>query len=739
LLPIILIIMQNIRQSLSVINQKFDPGNLALKRSTKTFIAILISLAIFWQTPGMAMFAAISSMLLSRSQVGFTINERRFTMLATGIIMIIVSVPVSLISQNNWLAVSFVVVASFTTFFLVGNRVVPDFPAISILALSVVEMAFSHTLESGLKFSGLFLMTTTLVYTLHFILWPTRPRKRLKAQIDIINSNLNNYNKSIHATHPDAETGMKNTLELSDNVRRSIGDFRRLWQLFKVKTGNDKNIESRYLDIYTGLGKIHEYLILLWQFRVSAWNSDLYNKMIIDGEQINQIINYLLARHDPDIVKPSDKKLQQLKIQIEKIGNEYLEKFKADFNDETHRGWVAIINAVKALETLIDDLQRMKMDAEFEVVSFSVSDKIKSFLKKLLEAVKNVKFSNPAVKFGIRSSIIIGATAAYAAFYEPEFGYWLVLFAVLLIRPNIGVSIKAGKDRLIGTIAGSLLAMVFLMVVPVAHVVFFIFLFLSVFLMLWFINLNRMIPMVTALTFMIVCLFYLLYPSNTNLVWLRISYTLSTVMLVIFVSFLLWPEKARKKFAGALASAIEVEKDFFGKIMNSAIYDQIGILTIPEKQKFRDHIQQLNAVIEATKNEVIQERVIVHGLNIRLFILRLLNTLQSMDSSSKTCRINPKFSELRPSLERFSSVTSKAFEVLIVALNERKTVNDFPDLSTAFENLRLQFREIKYRKGEVSENITQYWENSAFIWNLKPLTLELEGIKKEIELKMAEE
>jgi len=247
-----------------------------------------------------------------------------------------------------------------------------------------------------------------------------------------------------------------------------------------------------------------------------------------------------------------------------------------------------------------------------------------------------------------------------------------------------------------------------------------------------------MIPMVTALTFMIICLFYLLYPDNPNLVWLRISYTFSIVLLVIFVSFLLWPEKARKKFAGTLANAIEVEKGFFVKIMNTVISDQKSSLTIPEKQKIRDHIQQLNEVIEATKNEVLQERVIAHGINIRSYIMRLINTLQSMDSSAKSCKINPVFSELCPSLQHFSETTTKAFDILIVALNERKPVNDFPDLRLEFENLRQHFKQIKYREGAVGDNITQYWENSAFIWNLKPLVLELEGIKNEIELKMGE-
>lgn len=730
--------MQNLRNSFTTLVSTIDPGYLALKRSSKTFIAILLSLVIFWQTPGMAMFAAISSMLISRSQAGFTIAERRFTMIATSIVLILLSVPVSLASQNDWLAIAYVFLASFITFFLIGNRTVPDFPAVSVLALSVVEMAFSHTLESGLKFSGLFLLTTALVYILHFVIWPTRPRKRLKVQIDVIIANLVNYNQAIHATYQNEEAGMKNTQERSDNLRRSIGDFRRLWQLFNVKNNHDKSIESRYLDIYTGLGKIHEFLLLMWQFRVSAWESSLYRNLIIDNVALNRIIDYLIHRHSPSIIKPSDVKLNRVKTEIDGIAREFLDKFKTEYTEETHRDWVAVMNAVKALEALTEDLQRMDLNEDFTGADFSLSKKINAISAKLLDAAKKLKTWNPAYRLGIRSAVIIGSTATFVSFFKPDYGYWLILFAVLLIRPNLGISIRAGKERFLGTLAGSLLALAFVSVVPSNHPIYFICLFVSVFLMIWFINLNKMIPMVTALTFMIVCLFYMLYPENSNLVWLRISYTFSIVLLVIFVSFLLWPEKARKKFAGALANAIEVEKAFFESIIRAVLSGRRNVLTLDEKQKIRDHIQQLNEVIEATKSEVLQERVIVHGLNIRSYIMRLLNTLQALDSSSQMCMPDQAFLEMQSDLTHFADEISKAFAVLITALRERKSTEDFPDLNKEFNHLRMHFREIKYREGDRSSNITQYWKNSSFIWNLKPLILELEGIKKEIELKIAE-
>jgi len=123
----------------------FDPGLLAAKRSLKTFLAILISLLIYHHQPKMALLAVIAAMLFSRSQTGTTIRERKFTMLLTGFLMTALSVPVSLISADTALSVVFVTVGAFFVFFFIGLKLIPDFPAVVLLSVSVVEMAFSRT------------------------------------------------------------------------------------------------------------------------------------------------------------------------------------------------------------------------------------------------------------------------------------------------------------------------------------------------------------------------------------------------------------------------------------------------------------------------------------------------------------------------------------------------------------------------------------------------------------------
>lgn len=710
-----------------------DPGFLALKRSIKTFIAIMISLIIFWNDPGMAMFAAISSMLFSRSQAGFTITERRFTILATGLVMVMISVPVTLAGQSNAGALIFVFLASFAVFFLIGNRVVPDFPAVTLLALAVVEMAFSHTLSSGLEFSGLFLITLALVYLLHFVIWPTRPMNRLKSQIEIIRSNLMDYQRHISGFYPDAESGMRITQEQSDKVRKSLGDFRRLWQLFGVHIPGKQSAESHYMVAYQNLRRIHEFLILMWQFRVNAWGSGLYKNKVLRNSGLAEILENLVSLNG---IGPDDEMIQQLLLRIQEISKDFFEDLKQHYKKSEHAGWVASINTIKALEALANDLAANDMEHEPELRRFSVANKFKSFLSDLSKLKNNLNFSNAGLRLGIRSALIITLTLIYSRFYQPEYGYWLVLFAVLLIRPNLGISIKVGKERLLGTIAGSVTAFAFVLFVPEHHPLFFLFMLLSLFLMLWFINQNRMVPMVTALTFLIISLFYYMEPGDSDLVWLRILYTAAVVLLVVILSFVLWPEKARKRFAGTLADALELEKHYFENIFQSMKTGNENPLPAADRQKIRDRIQNLDEVIDATRNEVIQEKLIIHGINIRSFILRLLNTMQSLEVVSRQCLQHSCFKGMEPEFEMFSSGILHAFDSLILAFRQRQDVKNFPDVRAGFEELRIKFREIKYRQDDLSESMIRFWNSSAFIWNLKPLILELEGIKNEINEKM---
>lgn len=701
-------------------------------------MAILISLAIFWETPGMAMFSAIAAMLFSRSQIGFTIEERRFSMLLTGLTMSLMVFPISWFAQNDYAAVGFVLVAAFTAFFLIGNRVLPDFPVVTILGLSVVTMAFSNSLETALRFSGMFLMILLLVFSLHFILWPTRPRRRLRLQLLLISEKIKDYQKVISTHFPDAETGMRFTQEKSDAVRQSLGDFGRLWSLFGVKAKPGQTVETRYLHIYQNLQKIYDELLLLWQFRVGVWDSAIFKEKIISEPRFAEVFIQLIDRSHPDLIKPSDVEMDGIHRQIHHLAKACREDFETNYSHTRHSDWVAVINMMQSMEALIQHFEDENLVQEAVEDKFIPESKLRGFISSLRDVPKWLSVSNTGFRMGLRSALIIGSVMAFSEFLEPDYGYWPVLFAVLLVRPNLGISIKAGKERLLGTAAGAVFALPFTMLLPPASPVFIAAILISALLMIWFINLNMMLPMVAALTFMVLGVFNILEPENSNLVWLRILYTLAIVVYVVLFSAVLWPEKARRRFTLTLAEAIGLEREFFRAIINRVTADSADSFSAQKKQLIRNKINQLNEVIDATRNEIYQETVIIHGLNIRSLIMRLLNTLHALETASRPCAFAGDFEALRPQIKEFSGIIDTAFESLASALESRNDVHGFPDLKQSFENLRMHYKTIKYAKGRAAENISRYWVNSTFIWNFRPLIFELDAIKNEIELKMKE-
>jgi len=726
-------------QQAFVLLHNYDPGFLALKRSSKTIIAILIAVAIFYDDPRLAMFSAISAMLISRSQTGFTIRERKFTLLLTGFILTIISIPVSLIAQSDIFSVIFITVASFLAFFLIGLRMVPDFPTIVILSVIVVETAFSKTLESGIKFSGIYLLTTALVFVMHFVILPTRPYKRMKIQLQIISQNLEVYYRSMISDGTNLDEGILKVHENDKKFRASMSDFKRLWVLFRVQITSDDSLEASLIKKFTGYEKTFEYATILWQFRARSWNSALYRKIILDEKILTTTFEKLRLFLENENPERYFTDLQHLRTRIKAKADEFLMTTRDGKTVGSSDEIFSILSTFSALETLLNEVGQFSTVADSaNQTDFAAISKIRGFFNNLRKLPSKVKFSSPAFRFGLRSAIIIGLTMIFYTFYEPNHGYWLVLFAVLLIRPNLGISIKAGRDRLIGTIAGSLAAFGLVYFFPVGSVIFYFLMFVSTFFMVWFLNLDKFIYMVFSLTFLIVCLFMLIFPAEEGIVFLRIGYTAAIVLLIIFLSFLFWPEKARLKFADAIADGLLLQKAYFEEIM-LMISGDLSRDNIPKtKKEIELHIIKTQEFYEGAKNEVWQAKTLNHGFKIKMYIQRLLNTLHAMELAAGNFESKVDFKGFNNEVVTLSVNIYKAFDILSEAIRQRTLPIGFPELNASFDQLCHGFGKDFIRPDFNNEAFKSIWNHSVFLWNLKPLILELEGIRDEIVLKMNE-
>jgi len=714
-----------------------DPGFPALHRSLKTFAAIAVSLLIFYHDIRMAMFASIAALLISRAQTGIALCERRFTLLLTGILLALLSVPVSLISANSLLSVVFITTFAFFTFFLMGLKVVPDFSAIVVLSVCVVEMAFSHTLKSGLQFSGLYLLVTSLVYIMHFVVFPVKPLTRLRTQSNLVSRKLQEHVVLIFSNFSDLQQAIPIVHKSSDAIKNAISDFRRLWQLFSLQVSDDKTEGASLMHQMAAFEKMHSYLILIWQYRAGSFASPVFRRFVLE----EPVFAGLLARISSPLLLnktfENNPEIEKLKQELSAFEQQCVAHVENNHAGETREEWLAVFSVIRALQAMMEAVLNIAPEIPGHEIRFSAKQKTKNFFRMLSEAPDKVNFQNAAFRFGLRSTLIVGATMFFYQFLHIEFGYWLVLFAVLLIRPNLGISIKTGRERLAGTILGSLLAFVFLMVVPPGSVLFYAVILVNLFLMIWFTNLDKMVPMVITLTFIIISLFALIYPGESNLAFLRIVYTAGIVVLVIFLTFFLWPDRARIRLGDALATAIEMEKNYFALIFKHFIQSKEKLNDSYDLKKQIDvRIIATKNLFEAAGNEMLQPGMLRHGRQILVYIQRIYNTLHTLEQSGLLCSSPVGFQKMTVELSRFTSQTEKAFTELANAIRTLGLPAGYPDLAEELRLLELAFNRWIVQESETRKDVKPIVQNSLFIWNLKPLILELEGIKQEILLKM---
>jgi hypothetical protein len=233
-------------------------------------------------------------------------------------------------------------------------------------------------------------------------------------------------------------------------------------------------------------------------------------------------------------------------------------------------------------------------------------------------------------------------------------------------------------------------------------------------------------------------LFILIYPAEEGIVLLRIGYTAAIVLLIIFLSFLFWPEKARLKFADAIADGLLLQKAYFEEIMKKISGEGLDKNFRILKNEIELHIIKTREFYEGAKNEVWQVNTLNHGFKIKMYIQRLLNTLNAMELAAGNFESKVDFKDVNNEVVTLSVNIYKAFDILSEAIRHRTLPIGFPELNTKFDLLCHGFGKDFIRPDFNDEEFKSIWNHSFFLWNLKPLILELEGIRDEIILKMNE-
>lgn len=713
-----------------------DPGGTALKQSFGTLLVIGLLWLVFRHHLPDLMINGITAILLSRSQTGNTMEERRFSMIITGAVLALVTLLIPWIAPSKLLSVLFLSLAALIVFFFIGLRILPDFPAVSVLALTVVQMAFVKDFSHGLKSSLVILAITALVFLVHFVLFPIKPLRRLRIQQSLIAGHLKIYFEAVFGKYQHLEEAIEKTLKQGIELRQRISEFRKLVHLFGIEIDHEDQEESRMLRNVLTIERIYDHLLTIWQFRAGSWPSELYERLIIQNIPMKQIIRKVTEIACLTHPEGCHEETEKLLSEIEHIKNQLINQYQNADDPASREEWIAVFNTLSVVHQMIEGLRDFAPDYREEIIRFSATEKWKRFLNAISGISHSITFRHEAFRFGVRSAMIVGMAQLFYRYFEPQFGYWLVLFAVLLIRPNVGISVKTGRDRLVGTLAGIAVALIFLKTIPASGIAFSVIIVIALSIMLWYFYLDKMLLMLIPLTFLIVVMFTIIYAEEDKILLFRMAYTTVIVLGVIVFSSLLWPEMACKKLHTAIYHALNKEKELFEYLIRTIREEKT-----PDPQRFQEYLraaeiqlQKTDELLEASRHEFFMSCSLLHSYNQRILLRRILNTLRSSGLMLSEIRPDAGRKLITELTERLGYLISLYFNNLADSMKNLKLTPEYPEISAELENVITRLRTIRINAPQEKSDMLFLWDISAIVWNLKTLILELDEFGKTMNL-----
>lgn len=163
--------------------------------------------------------------------------------------------------------------------------------------------------------------------------------------------------------------------------------------------------------------------------------------------------------------------------------------------------------------------------------------------------------ASPVFRHAVRAGLATAVAFAAARLLGLSHEMWVIVSVVVIMRPSLGGTLRFGRDRVLGTVAGALAAIAVVLLTGASGVWFGVLLVLSFF-MTMFLHVVHYLGFVTLLSFTVVLGLGIVFPEGWKLGVERIWDTLLGAGLGLGAAFFIWPNRAVKKIDSRLASTL---------------------------------------------------------------------------------------------------------------------------------------------------------------------------------------
>jgi uncharacterized membrane protein YccC len=150
-------------------------------------------------------------------------------------------------------------------------------------------------------------------------------------------------------------------------------------------------------------------------------------------------------------------------------------------------------------------------------------------------------------------------------FFNIDHGYWIPLTMMIVIQPYYGATLKKSFQRIIGTLGGTIVGGL-IMLLPLPKEAFVVLLIFVSFFVAYFLRNNYKIG-VFFVTVMMVVMMQLSQSASWELIGWRILSTLIGAGLAIIAGYVFWPVWEKERFPALVKEALEQNRNYLQAVI----------------------------------------------------------------------------------------------------------------------------------------------------------------------------
>ena len=661
----------------------------------------------------LAFTMAMGAMLTAPVDIPSNFKDKLIGLITGAITIPLVTIVLSLLNGHWFFYPAFIsIVFSLSMIAVYGHRA----NMLSFTGLLAVSLSFAHDYSGKeLWIHCLMLLLGGLLYALVSILFQfIRPRRYAVLQTSDCLELTSDYLKHrAELWSKDADTSK--IIEEQLNIQVKLNDIHQNLREYlvrnKANTGNSSN-NRKLLVAFSALVEIQEIAVS------TAFDHKRLFELFKDQEAILKDYQNLAFEFATSIsnialaLNIGNKYRAQFDLSkdLEAIKNKLKQYEQTEENSANKLEAVLMFsNVIHYAESQIEKIKILERVLLEKIVVHDVEEKFKDLEKFLTPQhyrwntlKENFNFTSTIFRHAARLTITILIGFLIGQIFNLLNGYWILLTIVVIMRPGFGLTKQRSFERVIGTVAGGLIAFGMLYLVdsvPVLAVLTVITMVIGY----WFSHTDYKIG-VTFITIYVVLIYGILTPNFMDLLVYRVIDTILGALLAFGATYLLWPSWEFLNLNTHLSNSIKANKNYIKEI--SIYYNEKGEVTLPYKLARKYAFIEIGNLMSSFQR-MIQEPKSKQRFRAELYELAVLNhTLLSSAASIGIYVQSHKTTEASQAFNVVMDYIIKNLDLTAAVLenNSTDTVDSKLDENKEFQISYLYLKEM--RENELKQTLS---------------------------------